>query len=107
MFFPQTVNSEFFVALRQTTKIFQLCSLSTHDIMCKTPGNFTMNNFTDPDSYIHQLEQLIINKLLPAYVERCRYLGVSADYTDVPVNVLSKSVYAKNIAALLRPKINS
>ena len=59
-----------------------------------------MNTNTD---YTQQLEQLIINKLLPAYVERCRYIGTPVDFSDVP-HTLTQSVYNKQLAALLRPK---
>jgi hypothetical protein len=95
------------VAQRQSTKNSLLYDLSTHDIMCKTPGICIMKIFSDPDGYTQQLEQLVINKLLPAYVERCRYLGVPVDYSDVPTHILSETVYAKNVAALLRPKKGS
>jgi hypothetical protein len=54
--------------------------------------------------YTQQLETLIINKLLPAYVEHCKYFGNPVDFSDVPQHVLTQTAYAKNVAALLRPK---
>ena len=61
--------------------------------------SINMNNH-----YTQQLETLIINKLLPAYVEHCKYLGNPVDFSDVPQHVLTQTSYAKNVAALLRPK---
>lgn len=55
---------------------------------------------TDSNSYVQQLEQLISNKLLPAYYNWCAINGIDPDIDESIVKKLKQ----KTIAKLFLPK---
>jgi len=55
-------------------------------------------------SYTTELEQLIINTLLPVYEKYCKEHNIKDAYKGIDPEVLKQLKRKKVVAALLRPK---
>ena len=54
------------------------------------------------NNYSTQLEQLIVCKLLPEYLQHCRQTGRAADLTDVPHHIVQQFENNTKIPKLLQ-----
>lgn len=57
-------------------------------------------------SYTQELEHLVLDTLLPAYVKRQKSLGVINPYQGLNEQLLAQIKSKKKLPALLRPKEN-
>lgn len=55
------------------------------------------------DDYLQHLEAVIINKLLPAYVNYCERTGIVPDLTDIPNSIVRRAKTKDNLPLLLKP----
>jgi hypothetical protein len=69
--------------------------------MCKNKGLIMSNS--DDGSYKNQLEQLIVTKLLPEYLQHCKTTGRTADLTDVPRHIVKQFEHNAKIPKLFQP----
>lgn len=60
-----------------------------------------MQNFND--DYVQHLEEVIITKLLPAYIQNCERLGIMPDLTALPNSIIRRSKLKENLPLLLKP----
>lgn len=54
--------------------------------------------------YVSALEELITDKLLPAYIEHCRRAGLNPNTNEIITELLSIMKKKKEVPFLLRPK---
>lgn len=57
-------------------------------------------------SYTTELEQLIINTLLPAYEKYCKDNSIKEPYSSIEAGLIKQIKRKKLVAALLRPAEN-
>lgn len=62
---------------------------------------------SDENIYMHELERLIVQKLLPVYELYCKEHDIDIYNSGIPIKLLVKLKQKQKLPALFKPKLNS
>lgn len=62
-----------------------------------------MQSENPSSEYVQELETLVVEQLLPAYISWCKVLGQVPDLDRVPAQLLRRAQARQNLPALLKP----